>query len=132
MEVKMGVDRRQFLSTAAASLAGTFICGRPTEAAAAGPAPAVDIGDWTAVRAQFALSPDYVHMSSFFLSSHPRPVREAIEEHRKAIDANPFLAVDRALLEERLYGDRQPAADYLGGKPSEIAFVNNTTTGLAF
>ena len=128
----MTLDRRQFLSTAAMSLAGTLVPGRATEAAAPTAAPAADLGDWAAVRAQFALSPDYVHMSSFFLSSHPRPVREAIEEHRKAIDANPFLAVDRALLEQRLYGDLQPAAEYLGGKPDEIAFVPNTTTGLAF
>ena len=31
------------------------------------------------MRSQFDVSPDYAHFASFFIVSHPRPVREAIE-----------------------------------------------------
>jgi hypothetical protein len=41
---------------------------------------------WSAVREQFDLARDYIHLSSFFLASHPRPVREAIEGHRRVTD----------------------------------------------
>src|SRR3954468_22313698 len=57
--------------------------------------------DWEAVRGQFdRLSRDYVHLAtSQFLTSHPRPVREAIEEHRRALDDNPVLYVEANELE---------------------------------
>src|SRR4029077_4004768 len=42
---------------------------------------------WEEVRSSFNLAPDLIHMSGFFLASHPKPVREAIEEHRRALDA---------------------------------------------
>src|SRR5687767_11371293 len=45
---------------------------------------------WDAVRAQFALSEDYVHMSAMLIASHPKPVREAIETYRRGLDANPI------------------------------------------
>jgi selenocysteine lyase/cysteine desulfurase len=77
------------------------------------------------------LSADKIHLSSFFLASHPRPVREAIEKHRREIDNNPFTYI-----EENIY--QMPAkiqaavAEYLGGKPEEVAITNSTTMGLAF
>jgi isopenicillin-N epimerase len=43
--------------------------------------------DWPAVRAQFVLSHEFIHMSAMLLSSHPRAVRRAIEEHRRGMDA---------------------------------------------
>jgi len=42
------------------------------------------------VRAQFNLSGDHIHLASFFLASHPKPVREAIDRHRRALDENPI------------------------------------------
>ncbi|MDQ3687690.1 MAG: aminotransferase class V-fold PLP-dependent enzyme [Acidobacteriota bacterium] len=90
-----------------------------------------DLQDWAAVRGQFDLARDYIHLSSFFLASHPRPVREAIEKHRRAIDANPFLYVERQLFE--MPGRvRAAAAEYLGGNANEVALTNSTTMGLAF
>jgi hypothetical protein len=41
-----------------------------------------DLSDWGSVRAQFALDPSYLHFASFFIASHPAPVRNAIEGWR--------------------------------------------------
>src|SRR5437762_12881161 len=49
-------------------------------------APA-DFKDWESVRRQFELAPDYIHFALFFLASHPRSVRQAIEQYRARIDA---------------------------------------------
>ena len=43
--------------------------------------------DWPAVRAQFALTDEFIHMSAMLISSHPKPVRKAIQEHRRGMDA---------------------------------------------
>ncbi len=90
--------------------------------------------DWQAVRALFPLAPDWVHLASFLLVSHPKPVAEAIDRFRRKLDADPvwlelaafsdsegrpFEAVKRAL------------ADYIGGQPSEICITSNTTGALA-
>ncbi|HYS05546.1 MAG TPA: hypothetical protein VEW47_10175 [Candidatus Dormibacteraeota bacterium] len=37
-----------------------------------------DLQDWSIVRDQFNLSRDCIHLSAFYIASHPRPVREAI------------------------------------------------------
>ena len=86
---------------------------------------------WSEVREQFdQLSPEVIHMSSFFLTSHPRPVREAIEKHRRAIDNDPFTYIEENAL--KMPGVIQAAAaEYLGGKPEEVALTNSTTLGLA-
>jgi selenocysteine lyase/cysteine desulfurase len=87
------------------------------------------------VRAQFDLDPTYTHLGLFFIASHPRPVREAIEAYRRKIDANPFLAVDRSMFEKP--ENHIPTkvcnaiASYIGGKPDDIALTQNTTTGLS-
>jgi selenocysteine lyase/cysteine desulfurase len=93
------------------------------------------LDDWDAVRAQFRLSPRYRHFAGFFLASHPTPVRDAIESFRAALDDNPILTVERGMFESQiknlLFEVRRDAANYLGGKPEEIALTPNTTTGLA-
>src|SRR4051794_27842879 len=61
--------------------------------AAADPA-AVPHDRWIEIREQFVLSPDWVHMASFFLVSHPKRVRDAIARFRDELDANPFHAVE--------------------------------------
>ena len=49
------------------------------------------------MREQFALRRDLAHFASFYLVSHPRPVREAIEALRRALDENPFEVVEHGL-----------------------------------
>lgn len=76
-----------------------------------------------------ALDPAYVNLATFLLASHPRVVREAIERHRRALDANAalYLRESEADLEERA---RAAAADYLGGEPEQVALTDSTTMGL--
>lgn len=130
----MTITRREFLATSAwSALAGAAATRGMSDAAAADSAPR--FSDWAWVRDQFDVTPEYLHLSQFFIVSHPRPVREAIERYRRSIDDNPFLTVEHALFGE---GDgnlplraRRAAADYIGGHPDEIALVDCTTTGLA-
>ena len=96
------------------------------------PAPAADppqpVGDaWSRFRAEFALSPEWIHMTSFLLVSHPRAVREAIEGWRRKLDENPAYAV-----EEHGHGThaQEAAATYMGARAEEIALTDSTTMGL--
>jgi selenocysteine lyase/cysteine desulfurase len=118
----MTINRRRFLAATGTSVAGGLISTA---------ASTTDLRDWAAVREEFELARDYIHLSSFFLASHPRIVREAIERHRKAIDENPFLYVEHHVF--KMPGQvRAAAAEYLGGKTEEVALTNSTTMGLAF
>ena len=131
----MALSRRHLLA-APAALAATALLPGPVLAAVAAQTPALpDLSDWEAVRAQFALDPAYLHFASFFIASHPTPVREAVEGYRRAMDANPFLFVERAMFEDdahnlplQVCGE---AADYLGGRANEVCLTRSTTEGLA-
>lgn len=90
-----------------------------------------DLQDWSDVRDEFDLSRDYIHLGAFYLSSHPRAVRDAIAKHRRALDDNPFLYVSNQLFELPAQ-IRAAAAQYLGGMAEEVALTDSTTMGLAF
>lgn len=91
--------------------------------------------DWAKVRAQFNLAPGSLHFSQFFLVSHPRPVREAIEKYRRMLDADPVSTVEQyvplitggGMLAELT----RSASEYIGGHPEEVAITDSTTQGLA-
>ena len=127
------LSRRRFLITSSIGAAGVALA-KPKPALTSHEA-ALDLHDWSSVRRQFDLSPDYVHLGLFYLTSHPRPVREAIEAYRRKLDANPFVTVESSLFEAP---DKNLAlrtataiADAIGEKANEIALTQNTTTGLA-
>ena len=85
--------------------------------------------DWQAVRDQFLLSRNLIHLAGFFLTSHPTPVREAIERHRAGLDADPigyWFAHEKKQEAVVL----RTAAGYLGVDPTEIALTDSTTMGL--
>lgn len=131
----MALSRRHLLA-APAALAATSLLPGPVLAALAAQTPALpDLSDWDAVRAQFALDPAYLHFASFFIASHPTPVREALEGYRRAMDANPFLFVERAMFEDDAHNLPlqvcTEAADYLGGRAHEVCLTRSTTEGLA-
>src|SRR5829696_8784891 len=96
----MAMDRRDFLVGTGAALGALPLaaCTRarpasaPVPAApAAAPSAAPALTGWAAVRADFdGLAGGLAHMASFFLASHPRPVKEAIERYRRALDENPL------------------------------------------
>jgi len=133
----MPISRRGFLTAnglaaSAAVLPSTLLAAVQAAEAAA---PVVKLDNWSRVRAQFRLTPEYLHFASFFIASHPEPVRRAIEHFRDAIDRNPFLIVEHGLFgsdeQDLPLKVRQDIADYIGGNAEDIALTGNTTTGLA-
>ncbi len=131
----MPISRRRFLASHGVAAAAALFPGSLLAAVEAATPPLPDLRTWDAVRAQFRLVPDYVHMSGFYIASHPAPVRAAIEGYRDALDANPFLAVERGMFESEAENlplkVQQDIAPYLGAQPREIALTANTTTSLA-
>jgi isopenicillin-N epimerase len=91
--------------------------------------PVVAAGSWAGVRAQFDLDPKLRHFSAFYLASHPRPVREAIDRHRSGLDADAagYLHENQIGLEGKVV---QAAAAYLGGRAEDFALTDSTTMGL--
>jgi isopenicillin-N epimerase len=135
------LNRRDFVATAGwslfASAASQSVAYKDARASSA-----ATTSDWPAVRGQFDLSPDWLHFSQFYLVSHPRPVREAIERYRRMLDANPFATVEHGMGFEALGTDQaqeetlptrvqRRAAEYIGGHPDEVALTDSTTQGLA-
>ncbi|MDP4534719.1 aminotransferase class V-fold PLP-dependent enzyme [Alkalimonas collagenimarina] len=127
------MQRREFL-TKTSLLLGSSLLSVPAMAQAnlaQATAPTVlKAADWSGLRDLFALSRQHVHLATFLLSSHPRPVAEAIERHRRAFDENPadyyyenVGKMDKAIAEA--------AAEYMGGNASQIAMTDSTTMGLA-
>jgi isopenicillin-N epimerase len=139
----MPLNRRQFLAgsglgVAAAALTGLTLRSEDVPHAAA-PSPSTpDAGveprhgadSWEDVRAQFELAPDWIHLAGLLLSSHPAPVRAAIERHRRRLNDNPphYLYGPAWGLEQAV---REAAAGYMGGRPEDIALTHSTTMGLA-
>jgi isopenicillin-N epimerase len=125
--------RRELLTRSGLALAAGAIGSSAgwLGAAAQDIAPDVVEGpDWAAVRAQFALTDEFIHMSAMLISSHPKPVRKAIREHRRGMDDNPLTYVfenNRRLQE----GARAAAGQYLGVNASDIALTDSTTMGVA-
>jgi len=137
----MTLNRRDFVATVGLSfLGGSASHSAPPKKAV--PPSAESYSDWSAVRAQFELAPDWLHFSQFYIVSHPRPVRESIEHYRRMLDANPFTTVEHgmgfeAFTAQQAQEDTLPsrvqraAADYIGGHPDEVALTDSTTQGLA-
>ena len=95
------------------------------------PASAADFdpGDWSSVRDQFLLDDGVANFTTFLLSSHPKPVRDAIDRHRKAFDrdAKRYLDDQEFSAEAQV---RAAAAAYLDANEKEIALTDSTTMGL--
>jgi hypothetical protein len=97
------MDRRQFLAAAAAG--GAAVAVSPTSVGAEQASASATLPDgtspWAAIKKQFDIAPGIVQMSSFYLASHPRPVREAIERHRRGLDqeAHGYIEGNAAHLE---------------------------------
>jgi selenocysteine lyase/cysteine desulfurase len=129
------LERRDFLVRGGLLAGATTVAGaggyvaarelaRPEgDARAAGPETAK-----TGTR-QFLLDPAYVNLTTFLLASHPRVVRDAIERHRRGLDAGTSLYLRQA---EPMFEDeaRGAAAEYLGTAPEQVALTDSTTMGL--
>ncbi len=124
--------RRDFLLRSGLALGSTALLGAEGRAEAKRIEPAAappKVGTWPEVKAEFGLAPGLAHMSGFFLASHPRVVRDAIDAHRRGLDLNPFEYVEAniARLETAVH---QAAADYAGAAPDDFALTDSTTMGL--
>ncbi|NHW99169.1 aminotransferase class V-fold PLP-dependent enzyme [Pseudomonas koreensis] len=126
-------NRREFLKQAGI-LAAALPLGAslPNVAGAANAAPATG-NKWTQLQQLFDQDPAYLHFSNFLITSHPKPVRDAIERHRAALDKNPGLAMDWDLgvIEQREENVRVWAGRYLQTDAKQIALTGSTTEGLA-
>jgi selenocysteine lyase/cysteine desulfurase len=131
------LSRRGFLGIAGAAGAGALLPGSLFGTALAQEtSPLPDLSGWDQVRAQFALDPAWLHFASFYLASHPAPVREAVEAWRRAIDRDPYQVVEHnAFTEDETKWVpglvAQAIGTYIEGRPTDIAFTHNTTEGLA-
>ncbi|HEY7129878.1 MAG TPA: aminotransferase class V-fold PLP-dependent enzyme, partial [Nitrospira sp.] len=126
----MGViDRRGFLVRSGLALGAALLTGEAFPLSRASAMEAAHPPDWQVVRDQFSLSRDLIHLAGFFLASHPKPVREAIERHRSGLDADP-IGYWFAHEKKQEVAVLQAAAAYLEGDPTEIALTDSTTMGL--
>ena len=129
-------DRRTFLKQAgilAASLPLGTAAFNQTALASTPAQPSAAQDKWAQLRQLFTQDPSYIHLSNFLITSHPKPVRDAIDMHRAHIDRNPGLAMDWDLQEawKREAEVREWAGRYLRAKPGQIALTGSTTEGLA-
>jgi selenocysteine lyase/cysteine desulfurase len=126
-------DRRTFLKQAGVVAAALPFGASLTAPAMATTAPVASANKWTQLRQLFDQDPQAIHFANFLITSHPKPVREAIERHRTALDLNPGLAMDWDLgSDEQLQENvRVWAGKYLQAKPGQIALTGSTTEGLA-
>jgi selenocysteine lyase/cysteine desulfurase len=149
----MSIQRKEFLRFSSLGVAAGLLGTSPEDAferlggtpraGAPGPGERLDVaagrmdvsssqerppaGDWEAVRARFAIDRSYVHMSGFYLASHPEPVANMIRVYRERLDANPTLELGtdgEALV-------RQAIVRYCGAEPANTALTTSTTMGLA-
>jgi hypothetical protein len=119
-------DRREFLMLTGTGLAAVSAGSLVQPNQAAGQESATDTGNsgnWDTVRAAFDLSEDRIHMSAMLIASHPKPVRDAIEEHRRGLDADPVGYLERN--DNRLTRAVRSAA-----AGSLVALTDSTTMGL--
>ena len=129
------MTRRRLLTVPVALGASALVSGSFAAALDSESRPLPDLSDWNRVRAQFALDPGYAHFASFFIASHPAPVRDAIEAWRKAMDRDPFQVIEHGMFGSD--ADNIPMqvtgsiARYLGGNASDIALTRSTTESLA-
>ena len=126
------MDRRSFVARSGLALGALPLAAAPALGASR-PAPArprpFDPTDWDAVRDQFPLRRDWVHMATFLLASHPRPVAEAIARHRDGFDRDPAHYWEEHFMTAE--GEQREAiADYLETDPGLIALTDSTTMGL--
>jgi selenocysteine lyase/cysteine desulfurase len=127
-------NRRDFLKQAgilaAALPLGASLPNIAIASTAAAPLPR---NKWAQLQQLFDQDPAWLHFSNFLITTHPRPVREAIEMHRAALDKNPGLAMDwdHGVTEKREEAVRVLAGQYVQADARQIALTGSTTEGLA-
>jgi selenocysteine lyase/cysteine desulfurase len=123
------VDRRSFLGLASLVAAG---CGAPPTGRGAVRAATRASDKWAVLREDFLLAKDRVHLGNLLLASNPRPVRDAVERHRKRLDEDPVGVVDQDFRTgEDTNATLDAAARYMGAARDDLALTDSTTSGLS-
>src|SRR5688572_5809901 len=123
------INRRNFLVRSGLAIGASLLATQAPVSTAIANSPPLKLDTWQAVREQFQLSRDSIHLAGFFLSSHPASVRAAIERHRRGLDADP-IGYWFEQEEKQEAAVLRAAADYLAVDPTEIALTDSTTMGL--
>ena len=86
--------------------------------------------DWPIVRRQFSLTQDIIEMSAMAMASNPKPVADAIEAFRLALDNSPqqYAMTNNGRLARAVFAS---VGDYFGVDPGLVAYTHSTTVGLA-
>ncbi|MCF3110267.1 aminotransferase class V-fold PLP-dependent enzyme [Niabella sp. CC-SYL272] len=118
--------RRNFLQSTGLLLGGSALLPAFAKDASA----PVALNSWDEVRKQFLLNPKYIHMAQMLLASHPKPVRDEIERHRRLFDEDPVLHWEEHF--QQIEGQIQRvSATYLhAADPGEVALTDSTSMGL--
>jgi isopenicillin-N epimerase len=123
------INRRNFLVRSGLAIGAAWLGGKAPVSTAIASSPPLTLNNWQAVREQFPLSRDHIHLAGFFLASHPAQVQAAIERHRRGLDADPIgYWFEQEKKQEAAV--LRAAADYLVVDPTEIALTDSTTMGL--
>src|SRR4029078_7669374 len=121
------IGRRDFLVRSGLAIGAALLAAEAPVSTANSASPKFD--SWQAVREQFQLSRDHIHLAGFFLASHPTQVQAASERHRRGLDADPIgYWFEQEKKQEAAV--LRAAADYLAVDPTEIALTDSTTMGL--
>ncbi len=123
------INRRNFLVRSGLAIGTALLAAEAPVSTAIANSPPLNLDSWQAVREEFQLSHDFIHLAGFFLSSHPTSVRAAIERHRRGLDADP-IGYWFEQEEKQEAAVLRAAADYLAVDPTEIALTDSTTMGL--
>ena len=125
----MRIPRRTFFGLAPTIVAG---CAAPGAAVPTAVSMAPAAGKWAALRSDFILSKDKVQLGNLLIASNPKPVRDAVERHRKSLDENPVEVLEHELSKGELLGATlDSAARYMGVQKTDIALTDSTTSGIA-
>jgi selenocysteine lyase/cysteine desulfurase len=127
-----GVNKREFLRTAAGASLGVLLGDRVWARYAGMPAEqlAQDDAFWSAIRAKYRLKPDYINLESGYYSMQATPVLEAFVAKVREINyqASYYLRTtqvpDKAAVRDKL-------AAMAGCAPAELCITRNTTESIA-
>ncbi len=123
------INRRNFLVRSGLAIGAALLAAEAPVSTAIANSPPLKLDTWQAVREQFQLPRDSIHLAGFFLASHPTPIRAAIERHRLGLDTDP-IGYWFEQEEKQEAAVLRAAADYLAVDPTEIALTDSTTMGL--
>lgn len=81
------------------------------------------------LRAEFLLDPSVTFLNHGSSGARPRPVVNAHQDWQRLLEADPVDFVERKL-PDLLDSVRARLADYVGSPPSDLALIQNATTGI--